>query len=181
MMSTAHEILSAIETAVREKDFDSDHSIVRLNKQGWYIFEWTGADVKVKGDLLDTDSIGLSLGSLEISKDLPANTDIAAFLKTAAEAIEHRINYLMEQLKIVELDTNMKAVQIRSEQPEFQDGMLSYYEFLLRAGKWFGYRNHVALHRYSQMPDGEPNRQSIAFPLTKKQFQKLIDDLLEIL
>src|SRR5689334_9852014 len=107
-MSTAQEILSAIEIAIREKDFDSHQSIVRLNKQGGYVFEWASPDTTVKGDLLNVDSIGLSLISVEISKNIPEHTDIPAYLKSAAEAIERRINYLMEQLKIIELDTTTK-------------------------------------------------------------------------
>jgi hypothetical protein len=52
---------------------------------------------------------------------------------------------------------------------------------VLKAGKWFGYRNYVSLHRYSQRPEDEPNRHPVPFPLTKKQFQKLIDDLIDVL
>jgi hypothetical protein len=180
-MSNSHEILSAIEKAFQQKDFDSRDSILRLSKQGSYVFEWNSPDIKVKGDLSELDSIGILLNSLEVSKNINEERDIAEYLKSAAEAIEKRINYLMEPLKIIELDSTTNAVQLRSERPEASDGHLSYYELVLKAGKWFGYRNHVSAHRYSQRIEDEPNRQSVPFPITKKQFQKLIDDLTEIL
>lgn len=180
-MSNALEILSAIEKAFQQKDFDSRDSILRLSKQGSYVFEWNSPDIKVKGDLSELDSIGILLNSVEVSKDISPDVEMAEYLKVAAETIEKRINYLMEQLKIIELDSTTNAVQLRSERPETNDGRLSYYEFVLKAGKWFGYRNHVSVHRYSQHPEDEPNRHSVPFPVTKKQFQKLIDDLTEIL
>jgi hypothetical protein len=121
------------------------------------------------------------LNSISVSKNISQDTNMAEYLKKAAETIEKRINYLMEPLKIIELDSTTKAVQLRSEKPEMNDGRLSYYELVLKAGKWFGYRNHVSMHRYSQHSQDEPNRHAVPFPITKKQFQKLIDDLTEIL
>jgi len=180
-MSNSHEVLSAIEKAFQQKDFDSRDSILRLSKQGSYVFEWNSPEINVKGDLSELDSIGILLNSIEVSKNINEEVNIPEYLKEAAEAIEKRINYLMEPLKIIELDSTTNAVQIRSERPESNDGRLSYYELVLKAGKWFGYRNHVSIHRYSQHPEDEPNRQAVPFPITKKQFQKLIDDLTEIL
>jgi hypothetical protein len=180
-MNNSHEILKAIEKAFQQKDFDSRESVLRLSKQGSYVFEWNSPEIKVKGDLSELDSIGILLNSIEVSKNINEEKDIPEYLKTAAETIEKRVNYLMEPLKIIELDSTTKAVQLRSEKPESIDGRLSYYELVLKAGKWFGYRNHVSLHRYSQNPEDEPNRHSVSFPVTKKQFQKLVDDLTEIL
>ena len=180
-MSNASEILSAIESAFQQKDFDSRDSIVRLHHSGSYVFEWADAEVTVKGDLAQVDSIGFLLNSIEISKSIREKVDIADYLKAVAETIEKRVNYLMEPLKVIELDSTTNAVQMRSEKPEIQDGNLSYFEAILKAGKWFGYRNYVSLHRYSNRQDDEANRRPVSFPVTKKQFQKLVDDLIEIM
>jgi hypothetical protein len=179
-MSNASDIVSAIESAFQTKDFDSRESIVRLHHSGIYVFEWADAEVTVKGDLAETDSIGFLLNSIEVSKSIREKVD-ADYLKTVAETIEKRVNYLMEPLKIIELDSTTNAVQMRSEKPEVHEGNLSYFEMILKAGKWFGYRNYVSLHRYTNIREDESNRRSISFPVTKKQFQKLIDDLIEIM
>lgn len=180
-MGKAPEILNAIEAAFHEKDFESRDSIVRMSQSGSYVFEWTDPEVSVKGDLSHADSIGFLLNSIEISKNVRENAEMSGYLKEVAEGIEKRINYLMEPLKIIELDSTTNAVQLRSEKPELQDGHLSYFEIVLKAGKWFGHRNHVSLHRFTHKQQDEGNRGTISFPVTKKQFQKLLDDLIEIL
>lgn len=180
-MGHAAEILNAIESAFEKKDFDSGDSLVRMNHSGNYVFDWSDAETRVKGDLSHSDSIGFLLNSIEISKNIHETDDVAGYLKNAAETIEKRINYLMEPLKVIELDSTTNAVQIRSEKPELQDGHISYFEIVLKAGKWFGHRNHLSLHRFSQRQGEEGNRSSLPFPVTKKQFQRLIDDLLQIL
>lgn len=180
-MSQASEILGALESAFQRKDFESRDSIVRLNPSGQYIFEWAGAELGVKGNLSEHDSIGFLLNTIEISKNFRESIDIAEYLKNVAQAIEKRIHYLMEPLKIIELDSTTNAVQMRSEKPELHEGHLSYFELILKAGKWFGYRNHVSLHRYTQPQGDEASRSSVPFAVTKKQFQKLIDDLIDVL
>ena len=180
-MGNATELLSAITSAFERKDFDSRDSIVHLNQSGNYVFEWSNSEMKVKGELSQADSIGFLMNAVEFSKNIHENVDMSSYLKTVAEAIEKRINYLMEPLKIVEVDSTSNAVQIRSEKPELQDGALSYFEIVLKAGKWFGHRNHVALHRFTQKQTDEGNRSIVPFPVTKKQFEKLVNDFLEIL
>ena len=180
-MGKAPEILNAIEAAFHQKDFESRDSIVRMSQSGSYVFEWTDPEISVKGDLSHSDSIGFLLNSVEISKNVRESVEMSGYLKEAAERIEKRINYLMEPLKIIELDSTTNAVQLRSEKPELQDGHLSYFEIVLKAGKWFGHRNHVSLHRFTHKQQDEGNRGTISFPVTKKQFQKLLDDLIEIL
>jgi hypothetical protein len=180
-MSYAQEILLAVESAFAKKEFESRDSIVRLNQSGSYVFEWTNPEITVKGELSQSDSIGFLLKKMEISKNIGENADLAEYLKTAAETIERRVNYLMEPLKIIELDSTTNAVQMRSEKPELQEGNLSYFEFILKAGKWFGYRNHVSMVRYSQKKGKEASRQPVPFAVTKKQFQRLIDDVIDAL
>ena len=180
-MSQALEILGAIETAFQNKDFESRDSIVRMSQTGTYVFEWTDSGVTVKGELSHSDSIGFLLNSVEISKNIQENVDRTGYLKGVAETIEKRVNYLMEPLKIIEVDSTTNAVQLRSEKPELQDGHLSYFEIVVKAGKWFGHRNHVSLHRFTHSQQDEGNRGTVSFPVTKRQLQKLLDDLIEIL
>ena len=180
-MSSSGEILSAIESAFQRKDFESRDSIVRLNEAGNYVFEWGDSKVTVKGSWSEHDSIGFLLKRIEVSKNVAENIDVGEYLKSVARAIETRVNYLMEPLKIIELDSTTNSVQMRSEKPERQDGQLSYFEVVLKAGKWFGHRNHATFQRYAHREEQEATREPVPFAVTRKQFQKLIDDLIEIL
>ena len=180
-MSIAKELIQAIEVAIRSKSFDDRNSVVRLGKQGSYLFDWKSGEVALKGELLQEDSIGVLVNWLELYKDVNAETDSATYLKEAGEAIVARIRYLNEPLRVVEMDTTTNAIQIRSEKPLKEEGHISYFEMILKTGKWFGYRNYISVHRYSQKPDEEPSREVVAFPVTKLQFEKLLNDLIEIL
>ena len=180
-MGNGKEIVTAIEKAYRQKSFDSKDSIVRVGNSGTYLLEWRGAEGSVQAEFVEQDSIGLLLNSLIVGKDVREEKDTATYLKTVAEAIEKRVNYLMEPLRVVELDSTTNAVQMRSEKPEVLEGNLFYFELILKSGKWFGHRQHLSLHRYSHRPDQEKNRRAVAFPLTKQQFERLLDDLIDVL
>lgn len=178
MNAIAAEIISLLDKGFREKSFESKDSIVRIGQKGSYLFEWRSEDVHVKGELLEHDGIGVMLSSVVIEKDRQEEKEAATYLKNVAEAIAKRVNYLMEPLRIVEIDSTSNAVQIRSEKPNVAENQVSYFEIVLRSGKWFGWRDHVSLHRYAQRTEDEKNRRSIGFPLTKQQFERLLNDLI---
>jgi hypothetical protein len=180
-MSTSKEILPKIEKAFAEKVFDSRDSIIRIGPHETYILQWRSEDVSLKGELIQHDTIGVVLNSLSIEKTAQQDLNTAEYLRSVAQAIESRVNYLMEPLRILELDTTNNVVQMRSEKPELTEGAVSYFELLLKSGKWFGHSNHLSLQRYSQTPDNEGSRKTVGFPLTKKQFERLLDDLTELL
>ena len=179
-MGSSSEIIKEMERSFREKSFDSKDSLVR-NANDNYLLEWKSGDVTLKAEIAAEDTIGLMLSGLIVEKDIQENQNPLGYLRTVAEAIEKKVTYLMEPLKLVELDSTSNALQIRSEKPEMQDSCISYFECILKSGRWFGYRNSLSLRRYSQRPNEEKDRRITPFPLTKKQFGRLIDDLLEIL
>jgi hypothetical protein len=173
------EIAKELDRAFREKDFSSKDSIIRLNGQGAYVFEWRSDDLTIKGEILQEDSIGVLLQSLTLEKNVP-DAVTTSYLQQVATKIEQRVNYLQEPLKLIELDPNANAVQMRSESPEVSEGTISYFELLLKSGAWFGHRNRLTLHRYSHLPESERERRTIAFPVTKRQLERLLDDLIEV-
>jgi hypothetical protein len=179
MSAISTEIISQLDKAFREKSFDAKDSVIRIGQKGSFLFEWRSEDVHVKGELLEHDNIGMMVSHVVIEMDRREESETAASLKTSAEAIEKRVNYLMEPLRIVEIDNTSNAVQIRSEKPQAAGQEISYFEIVLRAGKWFGRRDHVSIHRYAQRPEEEKNRRSIGFPLTKQQFERLLGDLID--
>lgn len=179
-MGRSNEIIQEMEKSFRQEAFDSKESLIRTEKDG-FVLEWKSSGVTLKAEIAAEDTIGLLLSGLTVEKDIPENQETSEYLRAAAEAIERRVNYLMEPLKLVELDSTSNALQIRSEKPEIVDGTISYFECILKSGSWFGYRNSLVFRRYSHRPGEEKSRRIIPFPLTKKQFGRLIDDLLEIL
>lgn len=179
-MGHASEIVKDMEKSFREKTFDDKDSLIRATNTG-YLLEWKSGEVTLKAEIAAEDTIGLMLNGVIVEKDILESQNTLEYLRSAAEAIERRINYLMEPLKLVELDSTTNALQIRSERPEVNEGAINYFEVILKSGRWFGYRNSLVLRRYSQRPGEEKDRRVEAFPLTKKQFERLLDDLIEIL
>jgi hypothetical protein len=179
-MGVATQIAKDLDRAFREKDFSSKDSIIRLNSEGAYVFEWRSEDIFLKGEILQEDSIGFMLQSLSLEKNVDAEVT-TSYLQQVALQIEQRINYLQEPLKLIELDANANAVQMRSESPEVSEGTISYFELLLKSGAWFGHRNRLTFHRYTSMPEREGERRAIAFPVTKRQLERLLDDLITAL
>jgi len=179
-MGSSSEIIKEMEKCFREKLFDSKDSLIRIVNE-YYLLEWKSGDVTLKAEIAEEDTIGLLLAGLIVERDIQENQNPLEYLRAAAEAIEKKITYLMEPLKLVELDSTSNAMQIRSEKPEIVEGGISYFECILKSGRWFGYRNSLVFRRYSQRPSEEKDRRITPFPLTKKQFGRLIDDLIEIL
>jgi hypothetical protein len=178
-MGVSIEIAKGLDKAFREKNFSSKDSIIRLNSQGAYVFEWRADELTIKGEILQEDSIGFMLQSLMLEKNVEAEVT-ASYLQQVAQQIEQRVNYLQEPLKLIELDSNANAVQMRSESPEVSEGTISYFEVLLKSGAWFGHRNRLTFHRYTSLPERQGERRPIAFPVTKRQLERLLDDLISV-
>jgi hypothetical protein len=180
-MGHGSEILKQMEHCFQEKLFDSEQSILRTGKNASHLLEWKENETTVKAEIMAADTIGVLLNSVTVEKDIKETRDTIEYLRQVAESIEKRVTYLMEPLKLVELDSTSNALQIRSEKPEVSDGTISYFELILKSGRWFGYRNSLLLRRYSQRPGEEKDRTVTPFPLTKKQLERLLDDLIEAL
>ena len=114
--------------------------------------------VKVRVELEAADQLGVLLKRIEV--EAPARKrPVDAILRTQAAAIVSKVTYAGE-LKVIEVDGISDAVQIRSAKPE-ADG---YVEVILRNG------NFISLER-----------KPAPLHITRKDFEKLVDDLRGIL
>src|SRR5207237_1105373 len=127
-MGVSSEILSVLERSLREGEFDSAESSIRKQKSGGWLFRWKSDELLVSIDFLQEDSIGILLTLLSMEKTKPeVQPD---YLRNTAGKISKQVNYLMEPLRIVELDSTNNVVQMRSEKPEQSSGGISYFECL---------------------------------------------------
>lgn len=88
------------------------------------------------------------------------------------EALSQRVTYLLEQIGPLEIDTEARALLVRSIPPTKLAGKTSYYEVLIQAP------GELALRRYERVPNGEARRQ-IDLHLTHEVFQRLVRDVVE--
>jgi hypothetical protein len=111
-------------------------------------------DVKITTDIEASDQLGM------LVRRIQAESASKRDLRKQAAAIVEKITYLGTELKVIEVDGVSEAVQIRSKKPA-EDG---YIEVVLRRG------NYVSLER-----KGAP------LHISKRDFERLIQDLKEIL
>lgn len=135
-----------------------------------------GANVEVTsaGDrlLLRVDQSGplaVTCWELKLSTDRLQAASIDR-IKQVAEELTERVTYLLEPLSPVEADAEACVVQMRSTQPNEQDGVRSYYEILVKTG------GAISLQRFEAQTGAM--RTSVAMTLTKEILGRLATDFL---
>lgn len=91
-------------------------------------------------------------------------------LRVKADDLCQRLSYLLEPIRVLEVDAAEGVVQARSHPPERQPERIRYYE--LR----FATPSTLKLHRFEKRTD-QGQRQQIPLQLTYELLEKLIDDL----
>jgi hypothetical protein len=111
--------------------------------------------------------VGCSLLELELRPPggLPAG-DLAG----RANRVASRVTGLLERLRVVEVDAAAGTALLRSDTPSTGDGVLSYYEVLVRGD------GSAAVRRYRAPQGGRP-RWQVTFALTYEALAKLVRDL----
>jgi len=89
-------------------------------------------------------------------------------LKEMAESLSARLGYLMEPLDVIEVDEQLRIIQLRSRPPHRDDESIGYYELEIRPGQ-------VRLRRYEKHP--ERPREAIPITITREVFGRLAEDL----
>ncbi len=120
-------------------------------------------------DLTSFDSVGVAFDALEFATtERPewSSDDLTAW----GERLAKRVTYLMEPLKVVDIDAAEGEVQIRSDAPTPRADLRSYYEIRLgRAGV-------CRLHRYA-FDETTRRRRRASCNLTREVLERLIDDI----
>jgi len=120
-------------------------------------------------DLTALDSVGVSFDALEFATTQRPEWS-ADDLTAWGERIAKRVTYLMEPLKVVEIDAAEGEVQIRSDAPTPRAELRGYYEILLgRAGT-------CRLHRFV-FDETTRRRRRASCNLTREVLERLIDDI----
>ena len=124
---------------------------------------------RINLEITSLDSVGVALDSLEfVAADRKEWTprDLNAW----GAKLSRRVSYLLEPLKVLEIDGGAGQVQLRSESPTVRGDSRGYYEVRLdRAGR-------CRLERYVVDPDRRGRRRTPCH-LTREVVERLADDI----
>jgi hypothetical protein len=87
-----------------------------------------------------------------------------------ANGVANRVSGLLETLKVVEVDSERKAAQLRSEAPLQRGDKRFYYEVVLGG-------EGSALVRRFQAASNSTHREQVAFAVTHEALAKLVGDV----
>jgi hypothetical protein len=121
----------------------------------------------LEATIANADTMSVAFTSFAFHSDRLAQSETSQ-LSRIADALAGKLTYLLEPLRVVEVDGNAGAVQMRSHPPYQRDKQTKYYEVLVQRG------GSISLVRYERQP-GEP-RQPIAAHVTEEVFYRLADD-----
>ena len=127
---------------------------------------------RLRAALVAVDAIGCAFEELVLETPAlqGARTDRLA---QVAQGLADRITYLLEPLRILEVDDQARIVQMRSVPPSTQGTARAYYEVLVREG------GAVSVRRFEALP-GKPRR-PIPAQVTREVFIRLARDLVDAL
>jgi hypothetical protein len=112
------------------------------------------------------DRIGCSVWQIDL--ELAQQQSDFARLRKVGEHLCNQLRYLVEPLRIIEVDAMAATVQARSVQPTSTPQGPTYYELVIRD-------DGLRLVRY-QAPPGQ-SRQQVAMHLTREVLLRLVGDL----
>lgn len=124
----------------------------------------------------DAGNFGIVLDYLSINKATPI-VDVELInkqLDKQADAVQKRITFLLEEFKLIEMDTQTKRVQLRSYPPYTKDNSKYYYEIVLDEGV----KAHFQRYQFSR---AKKRYSKITSQLTTETFERLVNELTGIL
>jgi hypothetical protein len=120
-------------------------------------------------NLTALDSVGLSLTALEFTTTSRPEWTLEA-LRGWAERLTGRVTYLMEPLKLFEVDAGGGEVQIRSQSPTTRAERRGYYDVHLFQNGSF------RMERFA-FDEGTRERRRVPCQLTREVLERLADDV----
>ena len=123
---------------------------------------------RVQAELVALDSLACAFQLLGVEIDALAQAPIDE-LKRAAERLAGRLTYLLEPITAVEVDSEQCAIQMRSNPPQKDDNLTTYYELVVKRG------GLISLCRFQKQP-GEV-RHIVPAQVTREVFLRLVDDM----
>jgi hypothetical protein len=119
------------------------------------------------------DRVGCAVAGLRL-EDLRASARDADALKAWADRLTGRVTYLMEKIAVIEVDATGGSALLRSAPPGLREEARFYYEAVLRRPGTLT----LTRYRYHQ---GDRARTEVPCNLTREVFERLVDDLAEVM
>ena len=115
------------------------------------------------------DTVGLAFTALEFTTTSPAEWTSDA-LRAWGERLAGRVSYLMEPLKVLEVEPEGGEVQIRSQSPTTRSEQRGYYEVrLFKTGS-------LRMERFA-FDQATRQRRPVPCQLTREVVERLADDI----
>jgi len=124
-------------------------------------------DQRLECRLVAVDAMSCAFDQFAVTTDSLAGASVE-YLKKIGEALSTRLNYLLEPITPIEIDSEGCHVQLRSNPPQRDDDGTKYYELLV------SHDGVMSLVRYSKS-SGRP-RQTIPAEVTREVWTRLVDD-----
>lgn len=137
------------------------------HQEGDFSFQVKFKDISKHGIVLDYISLGKSTPILDVE-------EINKRLDAQADRVQKNINFLLEDFKLIEMDTRNKRAQLRSYPPHTEDNSKYYYEVVLDEG----IKTHFQRYQYSRE---EKRYEKVTSQLTLETFERLINELVSAL
>ncbi len=116
---------------------------------------------------ITVDALACAFDQFAVTADSLAGSSVDD-LKKVGEALSTRLNYLLEPISPIEIDSEGCHVQLRSNPPQRDDDGTKYYELVV------SHDGVMSLVRYSKS-SGSP-RQTIPAEVTREVWGRLVED-----
>ncbi len=149
---------------------DLDQQWKQLQSQGRGTLRVPLPNGEIVADLPTVHAIGCECRSLTVtSRSLAGAT--ASQLTSVGQQLASRLTYLLEPLRVIELDDQSRVLQMRSVPPTQSGNERFYYEVLVKAG------GQIEVARYATSPG--QTRQRVPATFTREVFTRLVRDTLD--
>ncbi|HEX9923674.1 MAG TPA: hypothetical protein VGD99_13530 [Anaerolineae bacterium] len=177
-MNISKHVIEQLATMASKGPQELDAAILDSAKQRGYIVglqvEEHGLGVSV--NMEDYDRYSATLRNLSVRFEGTPATEREAYLRRCAEQLSERLTYLEGPLVLLELDVELGLAQLRTEQPQQDDSVVTYWEVLVNIDP----KPAASLARYHWSP-GDRDRQAAIYPATFTTLGRLTEDLAESL
>lgn len=117
------------------------------------------------------DQIGYQIEQISCEFDKKRRLD-SKQVAAMAQEIEQRLRYLLEPIRLIELDPLDAVANLKSDPPSPSEGSVKYFDAWLSTNKF-------QLRRYQARQGSCPKR--VDFQMTRETFVKLTDDLSQMI
>lgn len=156
-----------IKAKITQQLSELDHSGALAS--GPYAIEIEHDGRQLECEIEALDRLGCAVARMSVTSPALAAASLER-LESIGQGLAARLTYLLEPIAVLETDTEVQSVQMRSLPPQREGRQSSYYELLAKQGR-------LELRRYLKQP-GQPRTQ-VAAHLTREVLHRLIEDLMQ--